>query len=250
MKTPIAKKWDEKAEIYSKMASSRDADAFEYEINFPSLQKLLPKGDYSVLDLGCGDGWFTDILFSMYGKVLGADASPSMIEIAKRNFPQIEFALTDLDSEFPEYMIKYDIVVMKLVLMFVEDLDNVAIQVSKIVSKNGYVIISVPHPIYWTSYYLQDKYKVKERKNFRVLENGYFSEKAIEKSIGGEESLTFGFMHRTISSYVNTFAKHGFYVDQIDEPRLSVEYLHAHPEDTDKKDIPMRLNIGFRKVGL
>jgi hypothetical protein len=95
---------------------------------------------------------------------------------------------------------------------------------------------------------LQDKYGYKQLPNFRVLTNGYFSEKAIEKSIGGDANLVFGFKHRTLSTYVNTFAKYGFFVEKIDEPKLTEEYLQKHPNDTDKSDIPMRLNLLYKKV--
>src|SRR5476651_510537 len=46
-----------------------------------------------ILDVGCGDGRITAELANHVnqGKVLGIDASPSMIEFASRNFPKTEF---------------------------------------------------------------------------------------------------------------------------------------------------------------
>ena len=178
MKTNIAKKWNEKAEAYSKMASSKHADAYEYEINFPSIIKLCPQQANSVLDLGCGDGGFTKILSEKYDSVIGADVSPKMIKLAKLNCPNINFLVADLDNTLPIIHKSFDLVIMKLVLMFVENLENVALKVSKITKSGSYIIISVPHPTYWTAYYLQDKYGYKNRPSFRILDNGYFTEKA------------------------------------------------------------------------
>lgn len=248
MKTDVSKKWNAKADAYSKMASSKEADAYEYDINFPSILNLCPTEVTSVLDLGCGDGGFTKILANKYSKVVGADVSPRMVDIAKSNFPEIDFIVADLDDQIPTFDETFDLVIMKLVLMFVENLENVAEQLGKVTHIGAFVIVSVPHPTYWTAYYLQDKYGYKERHSFRVLEKGYFTEKTIEKPIGGDKELVFGFIHRTLSTYVNTFSKFGFLVDKVDEPQLTEGFLAKYPEDSNKKDIPMRLNIRFKKI--
>jgi len=127
------------------MVSSKEADAYEYDINFPSIISLSPNLYVSILDMGCGDGCFTQIIAKRYGKVIGVDGSPRMIQLAKNN-------LTDLEDKFPTFNTTFDLVIMKLVLMFVENLENVAQEVSKITRTGGCIIISVPHPTYWTAY--------------------------------------------------------------------------------------------------
>lgn len=52
-----------------------------------------------VLDAGCGSGWITGHLHSRGLDVTGIDLSPSLIEIARRNHPEVRFevgSLTDL----------------------------------------------------------------------------------------------------------------------------------------------------------
>ncbi|KAJ3287991.1 hypothetical protein HK104_008367, partial [Borealophlyctis nickersoniae] len=52
----------------------------------PILTLLAPQRDETIMDLGCGDGTLTAKLAKEYGlkKVVGTDASPEMVEAAKK----------------------------------------------------------------------------------------------------------------------------------------------------------------------
>lgn len=250
MKTEVAKKWDEKAKKYSAMASSKEADAYEYEVNFPSILSLLPDNFENFLDLGCGSGEFTDLITDTHKpkESVGLDVSPTMVQIAKAKYPNIEFDVQDLESRFDDkYINHFNLIICKLVLMFVDDLENVARECYKVLTPDGSLIISVPNPVYWTVYYLQNKYGFKNRPEFEAMREGYFSEVAVTRGIGGDKDLVFGFKHRTFSTYINTFTSAGFKVAKIDEPKLSGEFLKRTEESSDKLEFPMRLNIKFVK---
>lgn len=248
MKTPQARKWNDQAQAYSDMASSPVDDAYEYEINFPSILKLCPDNATYVLDLGSGDGVFTTKLAEKYEHVVGSDVSPNMVEIANNKFPNIEFKVIDLEDEFPQFDQPFDLIVIKLVLIFVDDLDNVALQCAKNLVHGGVVVFSVHHPFHFLNSYLLDKYSVKEKPSYRVMEDGYFSELPITKTIGDNADLEFNFRHRMISTYINTFANHGLLVDMVDEPKLTHEFTNKYPNFKGKEAIPSRLNVRFRKV--
>jgi trans-aconitate 2-methyltransferase len=63
------------------------------------LERLELKGDETVLDAGCGSGRVTKILLERLpeGRVIGVDASQSMIEAARKALPaRTEFIVSDL----------------------------------------------------------------------------------------------------------------------------------------------------------
>jgi SAM-dependent methyltransferase len=197
--------------------------------------------------LGCGNGVFTKKLSERFNNILGTDVSPNMVDICKQSFPDIKFQVLDLESEF-KIEGKFDLIVCKLVLMFIDDVDNMASESFKALNQGGHLIVSVPHPAYWLAYYLQNKYGVKEHPEFSIMENGYFSEKPIHRSIGGNKDLKFDFKFRTLGTYLNAFSKAGFCLEKVLEPMLTKKFLNKVPEETDKSDIPMRLNMLFKKL--
>ena len=59
------------------------------------LRYLEPKPTDKVLDVGCGDGRFTANFISSVDSVLGIDASPSMIETARKAYGDDEQSKTE-----------------------------------------------------------------------------------------------------------------------------------------------------------
>jgi ubiquinone/menaquinone biosynthesis C-methylase UbiE len=61
------------------------------------LRYLDPHPTDRVLDIGCGDGKFTDNYLPAVAYVLGIDASPSMIDHARKTYgsPGAEFCVVD-----------------------------------------------------------------------------------------------------------------------------------------------------------
>ncbi|KAL4973813.1 S-adenosyl-L-methionine-dependent methyltransferase [Aspergillus desertorum] len=61
------------------------------------LQYLDPQPTDRVLDIGCGDGKFTELFLPRVHKVLGVDSSPAMIEAAKKDYSseKAEFRVLD-----------------------------------------------------------------------------------------------------------------------------------------------------------
>lgn len=69
--------------------------AFVWEYGASLLELLSPKPGERILDLGCGTGQLTEKIAAKGAYAIGIDLAPSMIEKAKANYPQIEFAVAD-----------------------------------------------------------------------------------------------------------------------------------------------------------
>jgi SAM-dependent methyltransferase len=241
--------WKIKADAYAAMATDKDRDAYEYLINFPSILKLAEGlSANTVLDAGAGTADFTHILKERFSAVDACDGSEEMIEIAKSLYPNLNIFHWDMEQSFPFTDKKYDLIIVKLVLMFVSNLENVAAQLAKIMNDKGAVIVSVPHPTSWYERHLLNAAGVKKSPEFAVMTNGYFTEVGIQRSIGGAEDLQFEFIHRPLTTYINTFTKAGFVVDLVDEPQLTEEFVAKYPDYANKKGTPTRLNFRLRKL--
>jgi trans-aconitate methyltransferase len=92
MTTP---EWD--AELYKAKHS------FVYEYGRELVALLAPKGGERILDLGCGSGQLTQAIAESGARVTGLDNSASMIETARREYPDLSFVLADAkDFSFDE----------------------------------------------------------------------------------------------------------------------------------------------------
>lgn len=72
-----------------------DKHAFVFELGAGALELLAPRAGERVLDLGCGTGELTARIAQSGAQVLGFDASPSMLERAQIQFPELDFRLGD-----------------------------------------------------------------------------------------------------------------------------------------------------------
>jgi trans-aconitate methyltransferase len=89
--------WD--AELYE----ARHSFVWHYGEELISI--LDPKPGERILDIGCGPGHLTHKIAEVGAHVIGLDASPEMVALARQNYPRLQFVLQDaakmrFDSEF------------------------------------------------------------------------------------------------------------------------------------------------------
>jgi len=95
-----------------------------------------------VIDLGCGIGMFTEVLFKAgYTKYIGIDFSPTMINHSKKRVPEAKFMVGDLrDKEIQKIIASYKIFVSLEVLEHIKnDLGIIAA-----IPIDSLVVFSVP----------------------------------------------------------------------------------------------------------
>ena len=73
-------------------------NAFVWKHGTGVIELLGPKGGERILDLGCGTGHLTNQIASAGATVVGIDKSTTMIEEARRLYPQITFEVADAVS--------------------------------------------------------------------------------------------------------------------------------------------------------
>src|ERR1700730_1553745 len=86
-------------EMAERLAVERDdwieRNAFFYQQDRNYMRFLIPDG-LRVVDLGCGTGHLLAALNPAHG--VGVDMSPAMIDIARRNHPDLEFVVGDVED--------------------------------------------------------------------------------------------------------------------------------------------------------
>jgi len=108
--------------------------------------RLLPGGDFKVLDLGCGAGHGSNLLAEKYSQVTGLDISIDAIDYAKKNWsrPNIDFIVGDSMS-IPFESGSFDVVAAFEVFEHLSDWKKFLSEIRRVLKKDGTLYISTPN---------------------------------------------------------------------------------------------------------
>jgi trans-aconitate 2-methyltransferase len=98
----------------------------------------------TVVDLGSGPGHLTGLLAERWphAHVIGIDSSPTMVDFAARNTPNIEFVLADLHTWQPAEPV--DVLISKATLQWVPDHLALLDRLARSISAGGWLAFQVP----------------------------------------------------------------------------------------------------------
>ncbi len=103
------------------------------------VMELIPwRPGLKILDVGCGNGTLTSRLKERGAEVCGIDASPQMLEIARRDYPDIPFYQKDASSFAMEE--PYDIVFSNAVFHWIDDQDGLLSSIAGVLKPGGTLV--------------------------------------------------------------------------------------------------------------
>jgi SAM-dependent methyltransferase len=105
-----------------------------------AMLRTLSLDNPTILDFGCGTGWFTERL-SRVGRAVGIDLSPAAIAIAQAAYRNVEFIAGNL-YEHPFLGGYFDVIVSQEVVPHVEDPDGYLELIARSLKPNGYLVIT------------------------------------------------------------------------------------------------------------
>lgn len=125
---------------------------YSYSFIAPSVLSMLKGGKLRVLELGCGNGYFSNDLANEGHEVMAVDSSESAIEIAKSNFSHVRFIRSDLydlvkNPALPKNY--FDVVVSLEVIEHLQYPKEMLKVTKKHLKQGGRFIISTPYHGYF-----------------------------------------------------------------------------------------------------
>lgn len=228
---------------YSRLHRSREGLGGAPE--WPALRALLPDlRGRSVLDLGCGFGWFCRWAREEgAARVLGVDVSEKMLARARAagRDPAIFYVRADLEQlSLPSR--SFDLIYSSLALHYVRDLDRLMAEVHRGLIPGGGLVFSVEHPIFTAP---ADPHWSTDAAGRRIWPvEGY-----LDEGPRSTDWLTRGVIkqHRTLATYANMLLRLGFILTRIEEWGPSAEQIAEHPEWADERRRPPFLLIAARR---
>lgn len=111
------------------------------------VEAVLQRRPKTVLDIGCGEGWLVHELAGRGMEVLGVDAVPEFIDMAKQagagRFQTLAYA--DLTRE--KLKDKFDVVVCNFSLLGKESVEHLFQHIPSLLNADGALLIQTLHPI-------------------------------------------------------------------------------------------------------
>lgn len=212
---------------------------------WPSIRALLPDlRGASVLDLGCGFGWFCRwARANGAARVVGIDLSEKMLARARADTadPAIEYRRGDLETLTlgPE---SFGLVYSSLAFHYLEHLSALFAEVFRALAPGGKLVFSVEHPIYTAPADPKWTFDDSGRKSWPV--NRY-----LDEGPRSTDWLASGVIkqHRMLATYINLLLRAGFALDHVEEWAPTQVQIAAEPEWAAERERPPFLLIAARR---
>jgi ubiquinone/menaquinone biosynthesis C-methylase UbiE len=249
--------WGGVAGWYDKLLSMDGT--YQKEVVLPNLLRLLEikKGE-KILDIACGQGFFSREIAGLGGEVTGADIAPELIKFAKEKAGPNEEYLVIPGDRLAENIPagKFDKAIIILAIQNIENLNGVLMQTARALKKDGKLFIVLNHPAFRnpknTAWGFDDANKVQYRRVDEYLSESHTD---IDMSPGAsdeknkEKTVSF---HRPLQVYTKTLVKNGFLIGRLEEwnsNKKSEFGPRQKAEDKARKEIPLFMMIEAVKIG-
>jgi ubiquinone/menaquinone biosynthesis C-methylase UbiE len=256
--------WEKSAFWYDSFLEE-SKDSYQANVILPNILRALDiKKGRVILDLACGQGFFTRQFHEAGAKVIGVDISRKMIELAKKNSPkEIEYHVA------PAHRLGFikdgsiDVVTIILGIQNIENINDVFKEVSRVLRKNGRMFIAMNHPAFRVLKKSSWGFDVKNNIQYRRIDE-YLSESKVkiemhpsrvlrDSSRVGSRDVTESTVsfHRSLQVYFKILGKIGFGVTRLEEwisPKKSQVGPRQKAEDKARKEIPLFLFLEAVRV--
>ncbi len=252
--------WDAVAGWYDELLEE-SPDSFQAKVILPNILRILNPGQgltlsgMKIIDIACGQGYFSRAFVAAGAKVVGADISPELIEKAKERSQNIEFHVAPADRlNFAEND-TFDAAVIILAIQNIENLSGTMGEAARVLKPGGRLVVVLNHPAFRIPQKSSWEWDAKKGRQYRRIES-YLKEYKIEIDMTpgekdkSKKQKTISF-HRPLQSYFEKLQSAGFVVAKLEEwvsHKKSQKGPRSLEEDRIRKEIPMFLMLEAKKV--
>ena len=244
--------WGRAAKWYEKLLG--EEGTYQRDVILPNVLRLLAikKGE-TVLDLGCGPGFFANEFFRQGAVVIGVDVSKAMIDLAREHSPK-EIQYHTASSEKLGFIVSgsVDKAVSVLALQNIERFNETLAEVSRVLRAGGALYIVLNHPAFRVPKGSGWGWDEADKAQFRRIDE-YLSEAKVKIQMhpGDQpDDFTISF-HRPLQVWFKGLRKAGFAVRGLEEwisHKKSEPGPRAAAENRIRKEIPLFLFLEAVKI--
>ncbi len=202
---------------YQKSRDERKKERVYNEfLEVPSMVKAVGNiGSKRLLDVGCGAGIHAKKYLQKGAKVEGVDISETMIKLARKNCPDVNFKIGTI-TKLPYKSSSFDVVTASLVIDYVDNLNKAFSEVNRVLKKKGLFYYSRNSPeASARELKVEGRYRycavgaVRDTKNKRLIPLGTHWKEGIQK-FEMFPGMTLKYYKRSFSTNLKAIVKSGF----------------------------------------
>jgi len=250
---PNTTSWGGVADWYSDYLENTE-DSYQQQVILPNLLRVLGlKGGERVLDLACGQGFFSRAFANTGAAVVGADISPELVAKARALSPKsVTYHVTPAHKLAFAKDGSIDVVTVVLAIQNIENLAEVFAEVRRVLKPRGRLALVMVHPAFRIPKRSAWGWDESHGVQFRRVD-GYLSAQRSTLLVhpGRKDGETTVSYHRSLQDFSKALAKNGFCISKLEE-WISHKKSGAGPrqsaEDTARKEIPLFLMLEALKI--
>ena len=245
--------WGGVAEWYGEYLEKEGT--YQSEVILPNLVRLIsPQKGERILDLACGQGFFTREIVKSGASVVSADIAPELIAEARKNVSNAEFHVAPASELSFAKNGEFDVVFCVLALQNIEDIFFVFKEVRRVLKVGGRFIMVLNHPTFRVLRRSSWEWDEEQKAQYRRID-GYLSlsKVSIDMHPGSKQKQKTISYHRSLQDFFKPLTKAGFAVSRLEEwvsHKASGKGPRQKAEDTARKEIPLCMVLearGFHK---
>lgn len=244
--------WGKVASWYDALLE-KDSDTYQTQVILPNVMRVLAiQGRERVIDIACGQGFFTRACHEAGAIAVGADISPELIALARTQSPkEIAFhAAPAHELNFAKDG-SFDTALIVLAIQNIEKMDATFAEAHRVLAPGGRMILVLNHPAFRVLKHSSWGYDAESQTQYRRVDRYLSAEKVlVDMHPGKKESTQTVSYHRSLQDISKALRKNGFSITSLEEwisHRSSEKGPRQDAENTARKEIPLFMMLEVTK---
>jgi SAM-dependent methyltransferase len=224
--------WERHSASWAAWARRPNFDAYwKYSATF---FELVPPPGRRTLEVGCGEGRVSRDLVERGHRVVGVDASPTLIHLASDADPRSWYLQAD-GAVLPFASESFDLVVFYNSLMDIDDMEQSVQEAARVLQPGGALCACVTHPMADAG-----KFESREGNAPFTITGSYLGPRRWFSGHDERDGLSMDFAGwaYTLEGFFGALERAGFMIQAVREPRMDESAVRKYPSEERWQRIP------------